>query len=115
MRIKYSKYIISLTVLLLLAWTISCSGRPGKENETTPAIIPGPEEASELTLIKLVSPGENEEYKLNQAFEVILELRFRNRIPDSVAVIFNGKMVKVIKTDVLAISVKTLKLKAVLS
>jgi glutamine cyclotransferase len=99
MRIRYSKYIISLTVLLLLAWTISCSGRPGKENETTPAIIPGPDEASALTLVKLVSPGENEEFKLNQSFKVVLELMFRNKVPDSVAVIFNGRIVKVIKTE----------------
>ena len=99
MRISYHKYIISFTVLLLFVWTISCSGRPGKKNETTSDIKPLTDEASELNLVKLVAPGENEEFKLNQSFEVVLDLMFRNRIPDSVAVIFNGKIVKILKAD----------------
>jgi len=99
MTINYPKYIISFMVLLLLAWTISCSGRPGKKDEAAPSLMPGPDEATALNLVKLVSPGENEDFKLNQSFEVVLELMFRNRIPDSVAVIFNGRIVKVIKAD----------------
>ncbi|OFX38016.1 MAG: hypothetical protein A2X05_05460 [Bacteroidetes bacterium GWE2_41_25] len=99
MKINYPRYIISLSVLLLLAWTISCSGRSGKQENVTHSELPAKDEAADLNLIKLVSPEENAGFKLNQPFDVVLELMFRNRIPDSVAVIFDGEIVKVIKSD----------------
>lgn len=99
MRINYPKYIISLIILLLLSWTISCSGRAGKKTESINTTLPSTVEATALKLVKLASPEENAEFKLNQPFDVVLELLSGNRIPDSVAVFFDGKIVKTIKSD----------------
>jgi glutamine cyclotransferase len=101
MKINYPKYLISVSVLLLLAWTISCSGRAGKRNEgkAPVAAIQPKEEAAVVTLIKLVSPAENAECILNKAIEVEMELVLKNRIPDSVAVYFDSKAVKTLKSE----------------
>jgi glutaminyl-peptide cyclotransferase len=99
MKINYPKYLISFTILLLLEWTISCSGKAGKKNILSPAAIPVAEESAAVNLIKLVSPEENDEFKLNNSFDVVIDLMFKNRIPDSVAVYFDGKIVKVIRSE----------------
>lgn len=98
MRIDFSKYFISLFVLLLITWTLSCSGRPGKKTE--PEIPTGslvPEEAV-TKLIKLISPDENSGFKLNDPVKVVLALEDKNKLPDSVLIYFDSKLVKVIKT-----------------
>lgn len=101
MKINYPKYIISISVFLFLAWTISCSGRPGNKADSKPAeIAPVSSEAeAPLKLIKLVNPAENSECILNQAFDVEAELVFNNRIPDSVAVYFDSKAVRTLKSE----------------
>lgn len=99
MKIFYPKYILSLSLLLLLVWTISCSGRSGKRGEDTPSALPAKGEEAVINLVKLVSPEENREFKLDQTFDVVLELLSTTRIPDSVAVFFDGRIVKVIKSD----------------
>jgi len=99
MKINYPKYIVSISVLLLLTWTISCSGRAGKKSEGIHSALPATDEAATLTLVKLVSPEENGEFKLNRPFDVVLELMFKTRIPDSVAIFFDGKIVKILKSD----------------
>jgi glutaminyl-peptide cyclotransferase len=100
MKIRYSRYIITLSFLLLLAWTISCSGRAGIKSEAVPSVTAAAVNSeAALNLIKLVSPEENAEFKLNQPVEVIIELKFRNKVPDSVAVFFNSKIITTLKSE----------------
>jgi glutamine cyclotransferase len=99
MRTDYPKYIIVLFVILLITWTISCSGRAGKkpETEVIPAsVLPG--EAS-AKLIKMITPDENTGFRLNEQVKVILAAENKNRLPDSVSVFFNGKAVTTLKSE----------------
>lgn len=84
---------------MFLTWTISCSGRAGKKIEVSTSPPAKTDEAAPLNLVKLVSPEENSEFKLNQSFDVVLELMFRTRIPDSVAVFFDSKLVQILRSD----------------
>ncbi len=99
MQINYSRYIVFLSFLLLITWTISCSGRTGKPSEvnnekTNPAIR---EEA--VKLIKLVEPEENAEFRLNDPIRVVIGKTDLSRTPDSVSISFNGKIVSVLRSD----------------
>jgi glutaminyl-peptide cyclotransferase len=94
MRTQYHKYIISCSVLLLLTWAVSCSGRPDKKTETTavssPAVI-----VEAVKLIKMISPEENTEFKLKDKIKVVLASD-RNKQPDSVLVYFDSRFITAI-------------------
>jgi len=99
MRTDYTKSIIFLIVILLITWTISCSGRPGKKAETVvPSASISGEEAS-VKLIKMISPKENTVFKLKDPVKVVLRLTDKNRLPDSVLIHFNGNAVTTLKTE----------------
>jgi glutaminyl-peptide cyclotransferase len=99
MKNEYLRYFILLPVLLLLTWTLSCSGRTQKKNEAidrTPAVL---DESPTSKLIKLISPEENTVFKLNQPVRVILALEDNLKKPDSVVIHFDGRYVKGLKSD----------------
>lgn len=97
MRHNYLKYFILLTSILLVTWIISCSGKPGKSTEkiSQPAAAL-PEEPAAI-LIKMVSPEENAEYRLNDNVKVVLEPERSKDIPDSVRIWFDGQPVSLMK------------------
>jgi glutamine cyclotransferase len=99
MRTDYAKYIIFVIVMLLISWTISCSGRPGKKTETgvAPATVSG--EETVVKLVKMISPEENSGFKLNDPINVVLALEDKNRLPDSVLIFFNSKAVTTLKSE----------------
>jgi len=92
MGTDYPKYLISFSILLLLTWTISCSGRPGKKVETTAASFPAVS-GEAVKLIKMVSPEENTEFKLKDNIKVVLAPSDRSKLPDSVLVYFDSKFI----------------------
>lgn len=97
MRRNYPKYILILPVLLLVIWTISCSGRPEKAK---PASKSGSEAAAAEVFVKyfkLISPADNEVLKLNTTVKLILAPENKNKLPDSIQVYFDGKAVKTFK------------------
>jgi len=97
MKSDHLKYILSLFLIMLVTWTISCSGKPGKpagKKEVT--AVPADEAA--VRLIKMVSPAENSEFRLGDEIRVQIELENVGKIPDSVSLFFDGKKVKVITT-----------------
>jgi len=99
MKTDYLKCFISLSIILSLAWTLSCSGGPGKKSESPggPAAVAATE--AEAKLIKLVSPEENTGFKLNESLKVVISLVDNNKIPDSVLIYFDGKHVKSLKSE----------------
>ncbi|MCX6326161.1 MAG: glutaminyl-peptide cyclotransferase [Bacteroidia bacterium] len=99
MRTDYPKYIIFLFVTLLITWTLSCSGRPGKKTEAGVQPVSVLSEEAAVKLIKMISPEENTGFKLNDPVKVILALTDKNKLPDSVLIFFNGKAVKTIKSE----------------
>ena len=99
MKADYLKYFISLSVVLFLTWTISCSGRPGKMSDTKVTSAPVSTEVAVAKLIKMISPEENTGFKLNDPVKVILALADKDKLPDSVLVSFDGKAVKTLKSE----------------
>ena len=98
MQTDYQKYLIFLSVILLLTWTLSCSGRSGKMKEAGVHTSTGLNEEVSSKLIKIISPEENTGFKLYQPVKVILALEDKTRVPDSVTVYFDGKYVTSVKS-----------------
>lgn len=90
---NYLKYIIPLFVLLMVAWIISCSGRPGKAPEENKAPLVTVEEETFASLITMTLPAENTEFKLGEPVKVVLAQDKRGEPPDSVLIFFDGKSV----------------------
>ena len=98
MRTDYLKYIISLLTLLLVTWTISCSGRGGKEPVSGKDTIMSADEELRINLINIITPGENAEFKLRDQIKVSLAPEDKSKLPDSVLVHFDGKAVTAIRS-----------------
>ena len=99
MKINFPKYIISFSILLIIIWTFSCSGRPGrlssKDKEKVSQIIA--EEAP--SLFKMIEPIENEEFRLGDPVRVLIGKADNGRVPDSLAIYFDGKLAATLKAD----------------
>jgi glutamine cyclotransferase len=97
MRVDYTKYFIFLMVMLLLIWSLSCSGRSGKKTETVVPVSYASVDEAAVKLIKMISPEENAGLKLKDQFKVILAPADESRLPDSVLIFFDGKPVSTLK------------------
>ena len=97
MLIKYLKYIGSVSFMLFLTWILSCSGRTGKSSNGTEEIKKMIEEEAPVKLMKLIEPEENAEFKLNSPIKVAIGEAPNGKMPDSVAIYFDGKLVTVLK------------------
>ncbi len=98
MRTDYARYILSITFMLLLTWTISCSGRSGRIKAEGNEPVIDANEVSSAMLIKMISPAENSEYKLRDQVKVTLAPDGNDKSPDSVKIFFDGKIVTVLKS-----------------
>jgi len=78
--------------MILITWTLSCSGRSGKYSEAKDQQESVHNEEISLKFIKIIAPEENAGFKLNDPVSVILALEDKNRLPDSVLISFNGKI-----------------------
>jgi glutaminyl-peptide cyclotransferase len=94
------RYFIFMAIILPVTLIISCSGKPGRTDEKTAEIVPvKTEEGSAGKLIKLISPEENAEVKLNETVKVVIGLDGKNGAPDSVKIFFDGRTAGVIKNS----------------
>jgi glutamine cyclotransferase len=98
MKSNYLKYLLTLSVLLLITWIISCSGRSGYTTAKPKGTDSTMAENPPARLIKMISPDENSEFKLGNPIRVILEPVSKNQLPDSVIISFDGKAVASLKT-----------------
>ena len=97
MKTDYLKYFLILTLIMLITWALSCSGRSGKTTQPkTEAVTNVPEEFP-LKLIKMTSPDENAEVKLHGQIKILLAPENNNR-PDSVRIWFDSQLVTVLKS-----------------
>ncbi len=89
---------ITIAGLLLMFWTISCSGRTGNKMPAGAT----PKDSTATTppekLINMVSPAVNAKYKLHDHFNMVLALEQDDAVPDSVTVYFDGRKVRVLKS-----------------
>jgi glutaminyl-peptide cyclotransferase len=91
-------YFVYFFFMLIVTWTLSCSGRPGKSSVVTNENAGFKNEEVALKFIKVVSPEENSEYKLNDPIKVVIDKAENGRLPDSVLIYFDSKMVAVLKS-----------------
>lgn len=100
MRTDFFRYILFTSVSLLIVWTISCSGRTGSGTA-----VPAPSETRQTpaaeapSFVSMVSPSENAEFRTGDRIEVLVEPKGSNRIPDSVAVFFDGRRIGMLKAE----------------
>jgi glutamine cyclotransferase len=97
MRRDYLKFFVFISVMSVLIWTISCSGRSGKVEErkaVTEAVA-----SEERPVVNLLSPEENTSFRLNEPVKVALELVNKNRVPDSVVISFDSKHAATLKSE----------------
>lgn len=85
------KYLLTLSLFLLAAITIACSGKTGKVSVSSAEIKSNLPESVQLRILKMVSPSENAEFRLGDAVKVVLEPEERSLQPDSVIIAFDGK------------------------
>ncbi len=97
MKNNYLKFISTLSLILLITWTISCSGRSGKETLKNNVPDPLPGEESAIELITITFPDENSECRLGDPVKVILAAGKKEIIPDSVLVFFDGRQAASLK------------------
>jgi len=108
MKINYPKYVITPFIVLFLAWTISCSGRPDKKINTPASPVDISTAEVTVRLIKMISPDENTGFKLKDNIKVVLDLEDKNKLPDSVSISFNGKAVTTLKSAPWAYTIPSL-------
>jgi len=96
---EYSGFVLSLFLLLLLTLTLSCSGRPGKAVKPEAAPVSNETEQQSARLIKMLSPVENEEFKIGNKIKLSLVPEADNRPPDSVMISFDGRQISVLKSE----------------
>jgi glutamine cyclotransferase len=97
MKTDYLKYFLLLTLIMLITWTLSCSGRPGKTADNKAETLEKVPEEPSLKLIKMISPDENAEFKLNGKIKIVLAPDNSNN-PDSVKIWFDSQLVTVLKS-----------------
>lgn len=98
MKPDFSKYFLHIFILILVIWTLSCSGKSNKSKDSSVAPAKALNEDVSVKLIKMVSPDENTGFKLNDPVKVVLAVEDNKRLPDSVMISFDGKAVKTIKS-----------------
>lgn len=93
------RYYFSLLLFLFVLWTISCSGRTGKEIAVPGAVGDQPSSSTVAArLIKIVQPEENAELKLNAEIKVILAPDNQSDPPDSVMIWYDNFPAGLIKS-----------------
>jgi len=98
MKNDFLKFILPVTFILLVSWIISCSSRTGNVVKSQSEPPDNNKTSLPADLIRMVSPNENAEYKLNDQIIVSLVPTGDVKIFDSVKVFFDGKTVALMKS-----------------
>lgn len=98
MKADYPRYIILVIIVVLVAWIISCSGRPGKMARQDKGSADVSRIIMAADLMKMKSPDENAGYKLKDHVKVTVVTADQKKSIDSVKVYFDGKIVSVLKS-----------------
>jgi glutamine cyclotransferase len=84
------KYILSPFVVLLITWTISCSGRPGQGPGLAVNTVSEDRSEEDVQLISVNAPADNSEFRLGSQIKLEISPRRSDQLPDSVVIFFNG-------------------------
>lgn len=100
MNIRYNIILSSVTVMIIVAWVLSCSGKPGKsvqKEASQPADNDQGRPAAEL--VKLDSPLPETACTIYNPIKVVLRPSGKDG-PDSAGIWYDGKLVTVIKDGI---------------
>lgn len=97
MKNSYLKYLPAFITVLPLIWTMSCSGRPGKNSN---ALVKPSSNIGEVAIkiIKMKEPEDDSEFKLGDRIKVVLEPASLKEPPDSIIIYFDGREVSTLKS-----------------
>ncbi len=98
MKTDYPEKLLPVTFILLVLLIISCSSRTGNVVKSTGDSSDKTSSGLPADLIKMVSPPENAEYKLNDQIRVSLSPSDETSVIDSVKVFFDGKAVALLSS-----------------
>ena len=99
MTTDFVRYLRFSLFLLIIVWTVSCSGRSGSKAEhvVNEGMAAPAESAGKM--IKLISPGAKSHFKLKEQVDVVMDLINKDKSPDSVVIYFDGKSVATLKSS----------------
>jgi len=91
MKTDYQRYFILFTVTMLIAWTISCSGKSGsaEEKKTENKVASANDTEVEARLVTLVSPEENAGFSIGDDIALVIK---ELREIDSIKIWFDGQL-----------------------
>jgi glutamine cyclotransferase len=98
MKSDLKKTLFISLALFSIVWALSCSGKNGakKEGPVQPALVT--EGKAAAGIFKIVSPHENDGFKLHEAVKIMMESSEREKLPDSLRIFFDGKYLTTIKS-----------------
>lgn len=99
MRIRFSGYFPGFTLLIIFSWIVSCSGSRSNPPEQGSSTSGNAQNTARISLIRMVSPSENAEYKLKDQIKVRIESEDRTVRFDSVKVYFDGRQAAVVRSE----------------
>jgi len=97
MKTAYHKYLLIFPLTILIGWTLSCSGRSGKSITSKANSEKESVEELSVKLIKMTSPEEDQECKLNGQIKIVLSPE-RNISPDSIKIWFDSQLITVLRS-----------------
>jgi len=93
------KYLSLLSLLLLINWIISCSGRSGKTVQTPSGPVISEAGEVDLRLIIMKAPDENSEFRLGDQINVVLSSENPGPPPDSILISYDGRAVVSLRSE----------------
>jgi len=97
MRNNSIKYLSLIFIVLLTAWALSCSGRPGKVKESAGIKTTAGNSEDEIRLIRMTSPEENTTFKSGDRINIILTSVNPGPEPDSVIIYYDSEAAATLK------------------
>ena len=97
-KADYIPCVMPFILMLLTAWIISCSGRPGRSETPVAGTSSVPPEEQALKLISFDLPEENARFITGNQVRVVISPDVNGRQPDSVAIFFDGNRIAMLKS-----------------
>lgn len=98
MKIKFPGYLPGLSILVILFWIISCSGKRSSPSDKG-IVMPAEKHEAVISPLRMVLPPEDATYKLGEPVKVKIESLNKADSFDSLKVYFDGRQVEVIKSE----------------
>jgi glutamine cyclotransferase len=95
------KYLCLFSLVLMITWAISCSGRSGKKERPASETVAEKVEGEEIDfrLIDMKIPAEESEFRLGDQIRVVMTSNNPGPPPDSVLISYDSRMVAILRSE----------------